>query len=212
MPRIAVKETKVFKFGELSERAKQRVLGWYATDGMYDSWWDATYEDAKTCFAFCGIRINKIFFSGFWSQGAGACFEGEWHAGNVKPGALNYGSADKELYRIAEGFEKLAKNYPGATFTVKHQGYYHHKFCTDFTVGFLDDPIDEMQYDSPEWKARNTKLQEAEKELIELARDAMEWIYRTLEKEYEYQTSEEVVAETAEANGWEFTEEGKLYC
>lgn len=41
------------------------------------------------------------------------------------------------------------------------------------------------------------------------ARDAMQWIYRQLEREYEYQHSDEVVAESIEANEYEFTKEGK---
>jgi hypothetical protein len=36
-------------------------------------------------------------------------------------------------------------------------------------------------------------------------------IYRALETEYDYLTSEEAIIETIEANEYEFTEDGELY-
>ena len=39
-------------------------------------------------------------------------------------------------------------------------------------------------------------------------RDFAQWIYDSLEKEYEYQMSDEFVTENIEANEYEFDEEG----
>lgn len=212
MSRVAVKHTEVFKFDELSQKAKDYACQQYAEDGMYHQWWEFVYEDAKTVFALCGIRIDDIRFRGFSSQGDGAHFEGAWYANDVKPGGVkDHCPIDTELHRIAEGFERIAEAFPHAAFQVKHRGHYEHKYCTDFTVEFHDDPIQEMEYDSLERKARQDVLSQVEKELIELARDAMEWIYDALEKEYEYLCSEEHVREMADANEWEFTANGEIY-
>lgn len=212
MPRTVTEVFEVYKFDELSQRAKDRALQEYSAHGMDHEWWDAAYEDAKTCFGFCGIRIDRIFyFSGFWSQGDGACFDGVWYASDVKPGKLkDHAPQDAELHRIAAGFEEIAKDHPQAAFKVKHRGHYYHEHCTEFEVEFHDDAFEQLQYDSPEWKARNALLWEVERDLVELARDAMRWIYRTLEKEHEYLTSEEAFKELAEANEWEFTKGGEI--
>ena len=47
-------------------------------------------------------------------------------------------------------------------------------------------------------------------ELEELLRDFMQWIYRQLEAEYEYQTSDEAIAENFTANETEFDADGNL--
>ena len=39
----------------------------------------------------------------------------------------------------------------------------------------------------------------------------MGWIYKQLENEYAYQTSEDAILETIKANDYEFTSDGKLF-
>ena len=51
---------------------------------------------------------------------------------------------------------------------------------------------------------------EAEDEVTQLLRDFADWIYNQLISEYEYQTSEEAVAESMEANEYEFYEDGSI--
>jgi hypothetical protein len=68
-----------------------------------------------------------------------------------------------------------------------------------------------MDYGSQEYLAREKVLREAEEAAIETARDAMRWIYRRLEREYEYQNSVECVDEVIRANEYEFTEDGRRY-
>lgn len=45
-------------------------------------------------------------------------------------------------------------------------------------------------------------------EIAETLRDYMHWIYRQLEKEYDYLNSDEAVDESIKANEYEFTEDG----
>lgn len=49
----------------------------------------------------------------------------------------------------------------------------------------------------------------AEEIVIEALRDLARWLYRQLEREYDYQTSDEVADESIEANGYTFTDEGR---
>jgi hypothetical protein len=50
-----------------------------------------------------------------------------------------------------------------------------------------------------------------DEELAEALRAFMKWIYRQLEREYDYLTSDEAIAESIIANEYEFTEEGERY-
>jgi hypothetical protein len=51
----------------------------------------------------------------------------------------------------------------------------------------------------------------AEETIVEALRDLARWLYRQLEKEYEYLTSEPAVDEALTANGYTFLENGKLF-
>ncbi len=88
--------TTVYQFPELSEAAKEKARSWYRELGPHDDWWDAVYEDFERVCEILGIRLKTtpvrlmgggtrakpcIWFSGFWSQGDGACFEGYWSHG-----------------------------------------------------------------------------------------------------------------------------------
>jgi hypothetical protein len=47
--------------------------------------------------------------------------------------------------------------------------------------------------------------------VTEALRDLANWLYRQLEQEYDYLTSDEAVDETLTVNGYTFTEEGRRF-
>ncbi len=197
---MKTKSYNVYSFAELSGAARERAIE--AHRQFIAEQWDGetTIEDAKQMLAFAGFDVGRVFYSGFSSQGDGACFEGSWRASDVAaPAMKDNAPLDTELHRIADGMAELAAKFPHAHFNVTHRGHYSHKYCTEFAVSVVNEDGDEMP-----------GADEAEKALIELARDAMEWIYRQLEKEYDYQTAEAQVIESIEANDYEFTADGKL--
>ena len=148
-----------------------------------------------------GWEIDKVYYSGFWSQGDGACFEGtlRYNKGCAKL-VESYAPLDKELHRIAKAWQSLQRrNFYALEASVKHRGHYYHEMCTVFdcedtrsNYGWMQNP-------------------EAEDDIKEIARDFMRWIYKRLEAEYEYSVSDEVVAENIIANGYEFTEDGEIH-
>lgn len=210
MPKKRVTIKEVYQFDELSDEAKERAREWYRQGNCDDSFWsECTIEDAKEIGKYMGMDIDNIYFSGFWSQGDGACFEGTWRASDVKADKLKeYAPQDKELHRIVDGLAELAKEYPDGYFKVKHRGHYSHSGCTSFDVELPCEQEEDLEYDSPEYKALQVKLGEDEDTLIELARDFMDWIYRTLEKDWDYQNSDEQVDEAIRLNEYEFLEDG----
>ncbi|MCK5610705.1 antitoxin of toxin-antitoxin stability system [Candidatus Pacearchaeota archaeon] len=204
MSRIDTVKTEVFKFDELSEEAQQTAI-----EKLYDlnvdhDWWD--FEDAKQAAARMGIEIDDIYFSGFSSQGDGACFEGSYSYQNGGIKAIkDYAPQDERLHQIAQGLQDIQrKSFYGLSATVKHSGHYYHEYCTNISVSecrTLRDGCGSEDYASV---ADNEAITEA-------LRDFMRWIYKQLEKEYDYLTSEEAIKESIKANGYEFTGDGERY-
>lgn len=209
-------EVKAYKFSELSDAAKEKARDWYREGNMDDNFWsEYVIDEAVEQGKLLGIDFKErrvplmngktrgepcIYWSGFSSQGDGACFEGSWCAGDVQADkvAEDWGdSADTtEIRRIAGVLAEIAKEWPRASFTVTHSGHYSHEYCTNFSVEMDEDP-DMVVPDG------------AEDDLIEVARDFMKWIYRRLENEWRYRNSDECVDEEIEANDLLFTEDGR---
>ena len=196
-----VTETRtVYKLQELEGRAKERALEWLAEGQTDHDWWDFVYEDAKTIGALMGIEIKDIYFSGFWSQGDGACFTGSYsyRKGSVQAVKEHTVNSDAELIRIATELQKIQRrNFYRYSARIAHRGQYSHEHSTEIDVYVPNDSY-------------NAVTAEDEKSISELLRDYMRWIYRSLEKEYEYLTSEEQLTEMADANEYEFTETGEI--
>jgi len=199
--RIDVKRTKVYLFRELSENAQQKALEkLWEINVDSEFWYECIIEDAKEVGKLMGIDINNIYFSGFWNQGDGACFEGNYeYRKNSAKLVQNYAPKDTELHRIAKELQRIQKRCFYQLYAiVKHRGHYSHKYCTEFTV--------QWNYDYYKKLPENV-----EDDLVETLRDFMDWIYDQLRKNYEYFTSKKSIIETIEANEYEFTEDGKLY-
>ena len=69
-----------FKYQDLDEPAKQKARDWYLNGLDYD-WWDSVYGMAIEDGYELGFIITDINFSGFCSQGDGACWVGQVDVG-----------------------------------------------------------------------------------------------------------------------------------
>lgn len=190
-----------YQFNELSEDAQEKALEKYWDWNVDDSWWsDFIIDDTKEIAKIIGIDIDNIFFSGFWSQGDGACFEGSYSYAKGSVKAIKaYAPQEFEIHRIAQCLQDIQrKNFYGLWANVKHSGHYYHEMCTQIQVGSDNESMgganDEAYY-----------------EIQELLRDFMRWIYKRLEDEFEYQSSKDVLVESWKANETEFNENGTIY-
>lgn len=199
----------VYRYSELSPSAQEKARNWwregFAEDG-YD-WWDCTVGDAVRMGELLGIEFDKrhgsnhqpaIFFSGFCSQGDGACFNGSYR---YRRGALanmrSEAPQDKELHRIATVLQNVQRRHFYGISAVVSDGagsnYHSHEMTRRIDVEDRNgDSIDDA----------------SEETVKEALRDFMRWIYRQLESEWDYLNSDEQVAENIEANEYEFTEDG----
>ncbi len=218
MPRTIVEEKTVFTFDELSDSAKERARTRWRELATNDEWWGATYDDATQCAAILGIEIANwprnnpkaypepaIWFSGFWSQGDGACFEGTWSWKACGAAMRQHAGQDKELHRIADVLTALPHG-EGWSVRMKHRGHYYHSGCMDVDVSF-DDAWYSEAHDGAE--LAQADFTAGEETVTQAMRDFADWIYSQLEKEHEWQNADEQVDANIRANEYEFLEDGR---
>ena len=213
MPEVI--ETTVFKFDELSPAAQEAARDWYREIAPHHGWWQWVYDDFEaicTCFGITIKRIPKngrdpatgtrrcIWFSGFWNQGDGACFEGSWRYARGSSLAIRaHAPQDTVLHQIADRLQEIQKrNFYQLTGDISHRDRYYHAYCMDIRV----------ERDAPNWQPMT---EDAEGIVIDALRDLAKWLYRALEAEYAFWTSDAEIDAALEANGYTFTEEGRRF-
>jgi len=188
----------VYLFSELSETAKEVARDWFRQTVFSDPCdWEHVYEDAIECGQLLGIDITKIYYSGFSSQGDGACFIGSY---KYQKGAVTaikaHAPQDTKLHQIAYGLQSVQKrHFYQLKASCTHSGHYQHSGCMHVDV------------------SKDTEVYNdyGEDEITQLLRDFADWIYiyTLLETEYDYQMSDESVDKNIIANAYEFTVGGK---
>lgn len=199
----------VYQFDELSEDAKDRARDWYREGALDYDWWEFVYEDAKTIGKGLGLNIENIYFSGFSSQGDGACFTGSWSAYCMDLKKVwERCPQEDEIIRIGERLANIAQCVPASNAYIKHTGHYYHEQSVSIDVN-IDEDVEEC---SGEYEELFTSEEHIayEEQIAECLRDFMVWIYRRLEAEYDYQMSDECVDESIISNEYEFTEYGEI--
>ena len=206
----------------MNEDRKAALIERYRDINVDHNWWYFTYEDFERVCTILGITLEQhavrtvggqtryepdIEFSGFWSQGDGAAWTGVYRAWCWGAGYMNrintYDTApakirehaphDEELHRIADELCLLARIYYPAYARVERAGRYSHSGtmrlarCEPRDGPGEDDYAEEVH-------------SHVEETLTDLFRDLADWLYRQLEREYEYQTSDEAVWDTIQPN------------
>jgi hypothetical protein len=165
--------TKVYKFDELSDEAKQKAIEECRDLNIGYDWWQFVYEDAENI----GLKIT-----GFDIDRGSFC-EGDFilSSNEVAQNILKEHGEHCETYKTAKEFmeqwEPVFNEY-------------------------MDETSD--KYESSESEDELMKLEE------EFKKSLLEDYRIILSNEYDYQTSDEAIIETIQANDYEFTENGSL--
>lgn len=214
--------TKVYTFAELEPKAKEKARDWLRQFVFTESHdWEFVYEDAKNVAELFGLIIatrtystrgggNRgepaIYFSGFSSQGDGACFEGRYE---YREGALElvmeYAPKDEELHSIVADIQEAQgalKKARGFTLIADCKNTGRGSASHDMGVSF-----DATDYPDPGIDADETM--QAETAVKDGLRRFADWIYSQLRSEYEHRSSDDEIDESMAANGYEFTADGK---
>lgn len=192
MPEII--ETTVYRLDELSDAAKDNARAWYREGGFDYDWYDSVFEDFGT------RQEPQIAFTGFWSQGDGASYQAFYaFRKNAAREIRSYAPQDTRLHAIADDLLAIQRrNFYQLRADVSHRGRYSHEYCMTISV----------ERDSPTWQDMTADAEDA---VIEALRDLARWLYRQLEREYEYLSSDAAVDETIAANQYTFTETGRRF-
>jgi len=205
-------ETTVYRLDELDEAARSRARDWYRERAFDRDWHEVVFEDFARICEILGVHLKtspvplvgggtgskpRIYFRGFWSQGDGACFEAYYRYAKGAGAAIRaHARDDTELHRIADALQSVqSRNFYQLIADVTHRDRYCHEYSMAIAV----------HRDSNNWQEMTG---DAEEDVIEALRDLARWLYRQLEREFEYQTSDAVIDEAIAANGYTFTESG----
>lgn len=183
------------------ESVSERTIDKYRHINVeHHDWWDCTCDMFKEDMKEQGIYVSNTYFSGFCSQGDGACFEG--HLDDV-PLFLekNYKPEDYPMIR------KLLDSGGTVKFSVSHSGHYYHENSTRYYIEadrlehVVDMPTDFHQQIVEQWESiLDKEIVDFEKQSVEIFKNHMRTLYRKLEEEYDHLTGDEAVKETILAN------------
>ena len=195
---------KLYKFEELSEKVQEKVIEKKYNINLHHEWWESVYEmymQDET-----GFDIDKIYFSGFYSQCDGAMFEGSPNKNILNFITPNYRNEayQKDWSKVIKLIKNDHINIYGS-FT--HKGNYYN------SKSYSDNLDAEMNND---WYGKNySNIEDILEDILEGIREYYEdlcnKIYHSLEQEHEYYSSREAIEETISCNDYEFTEDGEQY-
>lgn len=161
----------------------------------YDQWHEHVIEDF--CDNICphfGLDVNysDVQFSGFWSQGDGASFTGDFSLYDVSSAELKASlPTEVELHQLVDRLYVFAEDHPTieGTITRLSSRYSHSNtmFIGEFTsdLGYCTVEADDfLPYQD---------------EVLQIFRELADWLYSRLSDEYDYQLADATASQWAEA-------------
>jgi hypothetical protein len=181
-------------------------------------WWLGSYKDFEKEGEPLGFDVRNIYFTGFYSQGDGACWTG--YVDVVRWLELN--KADDPNAHILVAL--IEEEWVDSRLEITRNSY-RHEHSNTMNHGHLATylPVGEeepYQLQKGVFKGADVdKLVDAMGmgfvdemcvDMLQAARDYADEIYKRLRDEYEHICSEEVIAETCDANEYLFDEDGRM--
>lgn len=165
----------------------------------YDTWHDYSFYDFGRMLEKLGFKNAEIFYSGFYSQGDGLSFIGDFHAVDMQKDITEEFPDEEKLNIFYKEIKAVSDRYEELSFSIRRNSrrYCHEK--TVFINGFEyenDEVLDEEMVTEDQYTMQG------------ICRSLMRYFYRKLKKEYEYLTSDEAVFEALKANDMYFTDKG----
>jgi hypothetical protein len=169
---------------------------------LYYDWWDCVYYDRKEKIGEVGFSINNIYFSGFWSQGDGAMFEYD----RIDDKLLNefVDTLDLSPMRKQWIINNIYISGKG-----HHRGHYNHEKCCSHSI-YWEVANGGLHWSTNFYKWLESFADDFEEFIVDKYEDLCRDLYRSLEKEYDYLTSEGAILESLESNEYEFDINGNI--
>lgn len=178
----------------LTEETRDRLLAEHRDIHVSgEDWYEFTVAEFKAEMLTIGFEIERTYWSGFWSQGDGACFFGK----TVDLGKL-LKAFDPTLPEVVctRAVRQCPALHVGARGWYSHSGTMYFASCDLELWPTAEDEADPLILAA--WRAATESgqiLVDREGEILKFLRAKADDLYRRLEAEYEHLTSdEEVVA------------------
>lgn len=237
MPTII--ETIAYEYNELSDEAKETARDKVRESGVLtdNDWWDFTVDNFVSnitrLFDFEVLR-EDVFFSGFYSKGDGASFEG-LYTGLMGDNSKTYlsrvnsagfaGKYEERLQEIAETLDIMGnevaailrndnvEDYGISDIPVSliNSRYYHENtMSVDVFDCIYIQFYDDGDSDKDERETYSNVERIIEEAVTDAARELARILYRSLSEEYDYILSDEHVEEFITINAYMFNEDGTI--
>lgn len=202
---MRIKKVQVFDFDELEPGIREKVINQLSDINIDFDWYADELTYWKNKLRLFGFMESRIYFSGFESQGDGACFDCKCI--DIEK-AWKYFKADMKrqngwTYRKIKTHEDwlfdYLYNYVMFEIQCLNSRYCHEnsQAISSYSYRPTNGLLDRFYTEFEEW-------------LENFRRGLCDQIYRELSDEYEYLISDTAIKETIRLSKYEFTEEGLI--
>lgn len=191
-----------YEFNELKPEVQEKTLNRYRNFNTdYYDWYNFLLDDWTERLESIGFSSAKIYFSGFSNQGDGAVFEASINHDKLLNSIIMCND-----YDTAKQAEKcLFLQDSGLLYFNLQRNSYANRYDHEKTACIT---VERKISDSSYW---NEIIKSITSVIEELRINLCRQIYKELENEYNYLTSDAAIKETFEANEHEFTVDGKIF-
>lgn len=202
----------LYPLSELNETARQRALNEMGDINVSFDWYEYVYDDFQAIVKTLGINLttNHIHFSGFYSQGDGSAFKADVNLPQLLDAVKHESWRDYApkldlLLPVYEADKRIVKLIRSEHIDITPQIF--QPTSSYYVRAELNNrlPYNDHRYDHIEAELKNM-----ENWLQQVADKLNRYLYKALQDDYEYHTSEKAVIEAIEANEYYFTADGKL--
>ena len=199
--RIEIQEVKIYSVDDLklkeNKELKEKVLDKHRYINVDDFSLTELNEYYNEFLNEHGFLNADISYDVSYCQGSGACFD-------CKDFDLNLLLKDFNINH-KQWLINIIQNYGEIEITRNsYSNYYCHSNTRELYVNFYDKG-------SNSHNRIDREIQKIAEYLEDLRKDLSDELFDMLQKDYDYQISDEAVMETLEANDYEFTGDGKIY-
>lgn len=199
---------EIYTFDELSKEAKQHAIeqNRYTNvdmDNWYEPVMDQFHNDVLEKYGV-DIPIENLRFTGFCSQGDGASFTVDFTTKELSHLLTKL----KFIYSSLFTLTVCENSLEGSVYRANH--YYCHKYTVDVSIESIDEyngtpiPVDLID-------AIDKDIYRIENVITEWKNNLCDELYKRLEIEYDYLTSDGAIKEMLIANECEFLADGTPY-
>lgn len=175
------------RWTKLSKERQDKLLEERRGRGVDYRWWDFTYDNFKEQMKLIGIEVQEMSFSGFWCQGDGA-----WFQGRVDDWFLVL----RELGQLPKAHSYWPFDKWSFSSELSHRGGMPFTYDMPFDENPYDDEDEPLQHAA--FALRNPDqdaVDDLAKDVQALFEDKARELYRSLNDEYDYRTSDEHIVD-----------------